>query len=259
MGYVENEILTLAKKQVGYKEDPLGSNKTKYARFFDVEAWQFFNTKKNPCYWCSVFVIWLIVQVLYPLLGKSYDACRKWLGMPIPKLNEAAGCKQFYGYLKAKGWTVAKNQGRAADIIFFNTGAGSCAHVGIIESVENGKYYTIEGNKSNQVKRCSYAINSSEIYAVVHIDYSEFDKKPEPEPLPIPTPEPIVVPTEKKYRVTGIKTFLAIRSTPVVAPNDANKVGELKNGAIVTVYEKNGGWARITGNCWVSMSYLKEV
>ena len=258
MGYIVDELTKLMDKEQGYAEEPIGSNKQKFSRFFDVEAWQFFNTKKNPCYWCSVYVIWTLVQVLTPILG-SYSKVRTWLGMPAPKNNEAAGCWQFYSYLKAKGWEIDKKKGQPGDIIFFNTSAGKCAHIGMIRNVSSGKYITSEGNVNNRVSKCTHTIGASNIYAVIHPDYASIEPKPEPEPLPIPTPEPIVVPTEKKYRVTGIKTFLAIRSTPVVAPGDKNKVGELKNGAIVTVYEKNGGWARITGNCWVSMSYLKEV
>ena len=90
MGYIVSELLKLMEKELGVTENPLGSNKQKFSRFFDIEAWQFFNTKKNPCYWCSVYVIWTLVQVLTPILG-SYDAVRKWLGMPTPKNNEAAG------------------------------------------------------------------------------------------------------------------------------------------------------------------------
>ena len=86
---IVNEVVALAQRQadMGYKEQPVGSNKTKYARFFDVEAWQFFNTKKNPCYWCAIFVIWVIYQVLLPILG-SGAAIRNWFGMPAPKYNE---------------------------------------------------------------------------------------------------------------------------------------------------------------------------
>lgn len=253
--YIVNEIITLIQKQVGYAESPIGSNKQKYSRFFDVEAWQFFNTKKNPCYWCSVFVIWALVQVLTPILG-SYSAVRTWLGMPAPKNNEAAGCWQFYNYLKAKKWEVAKSKGQAADIIFFNTSAGKCAHIGFIEKVENGKYYTIEGNKNNKVSRCSYAMNSSDIYAIIHPDYESIEPKPEPDPMPIPEPTPPTPVESNLYKVVNIKSFLAIRTKP---SSNGKKVGELYNDAIVSVSEQKDGWGKITGELWVYMGYLKKI
>lgn len=90
-------------------------------------------------------------------------------------------------------------------------------------------------------------------------DWDEWGKLPlikyDTAPTPAPTPEP--TPTERTYKVS-VNTFLAVRSTPYVAEHDANKVGELYNGAVVTVFEKKNGWAKITGNCWVYASYLKE-
>lgn len=246
MGKIESELSALIKKQVGVTENPIGSNKVKYNRYFDVEAWQFFNTKKQGAYWCATYVIWAIVQVLLPILG-SYAAIRKWFGMPSPANNEAAGCKQFYGYMKAKGWEVDKKKGQPLDIIFFNTKTGKCGHVGFITKVENGKYYTNEGNSGNKVSEHSYSINDSVIYAVIHPDYASIEPNPEPTPTP----------TYKEYKVS-VRTFLAVRTLPNA---NGKKVGELKNDAFVTVFEENNGWGRITAtkDSWVYMGYLKEV
>lgn len=201
MGYVVNELVSLMKKQVNYTETHV--NCTKYNRYFDVEAWQFFNTKKNGnsksagAPWCAIYVIWVIVNVLKHILG-SNDACRKWLGMPAPKYNEAAGCKQFYGYLKAKGWEVAKDKGQAGDIIFLNTKSAKCGHVGLIQSVENGNYITNEGNKGNKVANDKYSFKSSTIYAIIHPDYESLEPKEEPKQDPVEdataTPEPVTPP-----------------------------------------------------------------
>ena len=45
MGKIASDIVALSKKQLDYTETHV--NCTKYNRYFDVEAWQFFNTKKN--------------------------------------------------------------------------------------------------------------------------------------------------------------------------------------------------------------------
>ena len=81
---------------------------------------------------------------------------------------------------------------------------------------------------------------------------------PAPDP-PEPTPTPTPTPTDNSYKVTGIHTFLSVRNTPEVKNDDSNKVGELYNGAIVTVMEFKGEWAKISGECWCSSKYLTKL
>lgn len=53
----------------------------------------------------------------------------------------------------------------AGDIIFFDWEQdGGPDHVGIVEKVENGTIYTIEGNSGNECKEKSYAIDAEVIY-----------------------------------------------------------------------------------------------
>ena len=177
MGYKE-QIVELAVSQIGYKEE--GSNITKYAKYFDTTAWQYFNTKKQGVEWCAIFVNWLFAQVLTP------DKARTFLGEPSPKNNCAAGVPYFWKYLSAKGYKTDVKKAQAGDIIFLN----SNKHVGIVEKVDSSKIYTIEGNKSNAVKRSSYTFGSSSIYGVCHPDWSAIEPKPEPTPTPEPTPAP---------------------------------------------------------------------
>jgi len=81
---------------------------------------------------------------------------------------------------------------------------------------------------------------------------------PIPEPTPDPTPEPIPEPSVGEEYTVRVNTFLAVRSTPEALEDDSNKIGELYNGAIVIVYAKEGNWAKIGGNMWVSMTYLED-
>ena len=55
---------------------------------------------------------------------------------------------------------------KVGDIIFFDwkdKHDGVADHVGIVEKVENGRVYTIEGNSNDSCKQRDYDINSSEI------------------------------------------------------------------------------------------------
>ena len=165
----KKQVLELAASQVGYKET--GKNHTKYSKYFDTTAWQFFNTKKDACgaEWCSIFVHWLFAQVFTP------DTTRKMFGEPAPKNNSAAGVKYFWNYCKAKG--LQTKTPAAGDIIFFN----NFGHVGIIEKVDD-KIHTIEGNKSNSVKRCSYSLKSTKISGFMRPKYTKTeDPKPKEE------------------------------------------------------------------------------
>ena len=152
------QVLDLAKRQLGYKET--GNNNTKYSRFFDVEAWQWFNTKKQGAEWCAIFICWLFAQ--NETLGK--DQARTFLGCPQPKDNCAAGVPYLFDYLKNKGYKVDKSKGQPGDIIVLN----NKKHVGIIEKIEDGYYITIEGNKGNYVAHGSYKITSSYITGIFH-------------------------------------------------------------------------------------------
>lgn len=55
---------------------------------------------------------------------------------------------------------------KVGDIIFFDwadSNDGSSDHVGIVEKVENGRVYTIEGNSSDSCRQRDYDLNSTEI------------------------------------------------------------------------------------------------
>lgn len=255
---LKEQVINLAQRQIGYKET--GTNNTKYSRFFDNEAWQWFNTKKQGAEWCSIFICWLFAQ--NETLGQK--EALSFLGCPKPKDNCAAGVPYLWEYLKKKGYQADKKGGLPGDIIFFNA---KCSHVGIIEKVDDKKYYTIEGNKSNQVKRCSYSRTSSTIYGLMRPDYAKYDV---PEPITEPVvnkPEP-VKPVTQTYKVkTNSGAPLALRSA-----NNTKSVCIvwIPNGSEVTVSnivkgENIGGcddWARVTykGKTGYSLlKYLKKV
>ena len=67
MSVMRDKVINLAQRQVGYKESPLGSNKTKYGVYFDTPKskggpYPWFCGKKNGEMWCAVFVCWLFCQ-----------------------------------------------------------------------------------------------------------------------------------------------------------------------------------------------------
>ena len=181
LGYIE-------KSKAAYRQDPTvlydktkgagSDNYTKYAK--EMDDLHVYNGIKQGYAWCNVFVDWCFMQSL----GK--DRAQQLL------IGWSAGCTQDWNWLKAKGLIVTSPQ--KGDLIFFK----NLAHIGIVEKVENGKVYTIEGNTSNkaelivnggEVARKEYALNSSAIYGYARPKYdvsSPIDVPTEPtEELPL--------------------------------------------------------------------------
>lgn len=243
---VKDEYIKLMQSQVGYKET--GTNITKYSHWFDHEGWQFFNTKKQGAEYCAIVLLWALCQ---NDVGIGKDKVRTWLGLPTPKNNCAAGVPYLWSYLVKKGYKVDKNQGQPGDFIFFNNNA----HVGMIEKVSNGKYYTIEGNKGNMVKRCTYTIGSPTICGVCHPDWSKVEtksEKPVLEPTEKPEPEKPTDPITQKYKVKTNGGTLALRCAPHVK---AANIIWMPNKSDITVSGFVKGDSVYGNDQWVRATY----
>ena len=177
---VKDRFIELSQSQIGVAEKG-STNVVKYSEYFDTTVWQWFNTKKNGVAdWCAIYICWLFCQIL------GADRARTFLGCPAPKDNCAAGVKYLWQYLNKRGWRINKTEGQPGDIIFFNTKKYTCGHIGMIETVADGQYHTIEGNKSNKVGRGKYSTQSASVYGIMRPNWAEIDDTPEPTPAPTP-------------------------------------------------------------------------
>ncbi len=132
----DGEIVTVALSQVGnVGGEPYWS-------------WYGFNSRVE---WCACFVSWCANECGYIEAGV------------IPKF---AGCVQGSQWFKDRGlWQDRNFEPSAGQIIFFDwEGDGVTDHVGIVERVENGTVYTVEGNSGDACRQNSYSIGSSVIY-----------------------------------------------------------------------------------------------
>lgn len=132
----DGEIVTVALSQVGnVGGEPYWS-------------WYGFGSRVE---WCACFVSWCANECGYIEAGV------------IPKF---AGCVQGSQWFKDRGLWLDRNfEPSAGQIIFFDwEGDGVTDHVGIVERVENGTIYTVEGNSGDACRQNSYSIGSSVIY-----------------------------------------------------------------------------------------------
>ena len=220
-----NSVLDTALAEVGYKEGP--NNKNKYAAELDSINYYAPQKKQNVA-WCSIFVTWCFYKTF------GVDLCRKMLYQPV-KDNYAASCKFQYDYYK-KNKATSTTPKKGYQIFFGKT----CNHTGIVYKVDSKKVYTVEGNKADQVKKCSYNLDSTKIYGYGIPDYAAdldiVDTKPEK-------------PKEESYETTA--SWLNVRyekstKSPIV--------GCLKKGTIVKG-NKEGEWIKIGMHRYIYAKY----
>lgn len=168
----EDVLIEIAESQVGYKEG--ANNHTKYGD--EMHSIQPSNMDKNAA-WCDAFVDWCVYKMCQKF-GYGADMARKVLCGTFDDYTY----NSVNLYKKAGRWTQSPK--RAYQIFF-----GGSGHTGVVTSVENGKVYTVEGNKSDAVRRCSYNISDPSIIgygmprydlikATIPIEESEADMLP---------------------------------------------------------------------------------
>lgn len=127
-------ILALARSQLGIREAPMGSNRVKYnIAYYGREV-------SGAAYpWCCVFQWWLFREA-----GLS----RLFYGG-----GKTASCTALWNYYKEAGQAVDKEAIQPGDLVFFvfDGGKSGCMnHVGICEKVEPGYVTTMDGNTGSR-------------------------------------------------------------------------------------------------------------
>lgn len=138
--------ISIAESYLGYHEG--ANNKTIFGD--TMHAIQPSNMNANAP-WCDAFVDFVMLKTCEHF-GKGAETARMVL------------CGDFDDYTynsvslykKAGRWSQTPHRG---DQIFF----GGSGHTGIVTSVESGTVHTIEGNKGDEVRRCSYSTSTPSI------------------------------------------------------------------------------------------------
>lgn len=147
------EAVKRAIAEVGYVENPRGSNSTKYGKIYGMD----------PAYWCAMFIWWVINVGSINIIPKTAYT---------PALESWARKK---GILRG-GRSAAK----AGDLVLFQMpGPDRVNHVGIVirDRKEGAPVYTVEGNTggtnpraggmvaaNKRVQHIRYIIDMSKVY-----------------------------------------------------------------------------------------------
>ncbi len=127
-------FVAAAASQVGVKEDPPGSNKTNYGKWFGM----------NGKAWCAIFVCW----------------CANKAGGP--NIPHTASVSEMVNYFRSKGLYKSAASGyipKAGDIMH-NYGN----HIGIVEWADSSAVHTIEGNTTNNDGNAIWVARKSRSY-----------------------------------------------------------------------------------------------
>lgn len=119
------KIVEIAANELGYTENPVNSNKTKYGKWFGFDG----------VAWCGMFVSW----------------CYFMAGKPLGKIGFTkgfAGCQTAVAHFKKLGYTT--NNPVDGDIVFFDWNAdGRYDHTGIFSHwIDENTFCSYEGNTS---------------------------------------------------------------------------------------------------------------
>lgn len=139
-----DEIVTVAAGQIGN----VGGEK--------FWSWYGFNERVE---WCACFVSWCANECGY---------------IEQDRLPKFSYCDPVI--FKERGqWREADYMPKSGDLVFFDWVTdgyqdGEADHVGIVEKVEGGVLYTIEGNRSDACGRYEYDINDPVLYGYIVIE-----------------------------------------------------------------------------------------
>lgn len=158
---------------VGYYEKA----SSKYATYRDKQYFALDKGSANYTYhgylcgiqggaWCAMTVS----TAIYEACGNSKTDAKAIMHGIWPY----SACNQVYdaapaAYKGRRGsWTPIPG-----DIIVFSSNGSTREHTGMVEKVDGTYVYTIEGNKSNMCKRCTYRLTDSYIYGYIRPLYSD--------------------------------------------------------------------------------------
>lgn len=176
-------LLATARAEIGYLEKATNAqlddktanagdaNWTKYAR--DLDAQGVYNFSKNGYAWCDMFCDWCFITTF------GLSVAMKMTGQQMG--GYGAGCTGSVNYYKAIGRFFTSDPQPGDQIFFTNDGGKSFYHTGLVEKVQGGRVYTVEGNTSSAsgvvenggcVRDKSYSLTYAKIGGYGRPDYS---------------------------------------------------------------------------------------
>lgn len=140
---LRSTIVKVAKDEIGEHEDPPRSNRTKYGRWYGLQA-----------QWCGMFVSWVYDR------SSAIAGCQN----PLAGLQSAKGfARVTTTYVRARRWGIvlqAHEPVMPGDVMIWSKGrlgalVGANGHTGVVVSAQrpDGSFDVIEGNTDGSYSR----------------------------------------------------------------------------------------------------------
>ena len=244
-----DRVVQIAKSQVGTVETPKGSNKNKYAKFFDdlrESGVKIYNGLKDGAAWCDIFADYCYIQAVGVEIGP------KMIYQPLNGCGAGVKFSAEY-YRKNNAFFTAPAVG---DQIFYGKDGkpGTETHTGIVVRVTEKTIYTVEGNTNNEVK--AKTVSRSQIGKKV-VGFGKPDwnlavkaETPEEPKTETPTDTKPTTPATTEKPKNNVKEYVVISKSGVNVRADRSvKAYKLKPalnyGQTVKVSECVGGWLKL--------------
>lgn len=128
-GTLGRRALAEARRWIGTREEPPGSNRTRFGAWFGL----------NGVPWCNIFVSYCFS------VGAGYTICHGFAGAGVtPK-----GCAYVpttEAWLRSAGLWLGRIDPEPGDIAIYNWDGGPPDHIGIVEDGADGSFTAVEGN-----------------------------------------------------------------------------------------------------------------
>ena len=147
-----SEFVNVARSQIGVRET--GTNNVKYNTWYYGHVVN--GTPGTSEYaWCVTFECWCANQIGV-------------LGSLIPKCNNVGVLRDWY---KARGLYHLRGSytPQKGDLIIFS----NASHTGIVERVESGRIWTVEGNSKDKVSNNTYLRTDSYIQGYCQVKFND--------------------------------------------------------------------------------------
>ena len=260
------DVIDRGMSWLGYTEGP-GVNENFFGK--ELSRINYFNGDKSFVEWCISYLCYIVTASCYTDDTPADErplADQKWDGLYFTYQpshdNCACGARYAADYFRQNDAWYPVEEAQPGDWIFFGP-SGAETHGELVRYVEDGRIYTVGGNKNNQVQTDDYSLDNSRISGVGRPRYDSYESSPTPEPVPVPEPIPEPTPTPKpepeplgRYEVVNVTSFLRVRSGP---GKTYEVIWKLYNGDQVPIWEIQDGWGRIDDYGWVSMDYMQKV
>lgn len=202
------DVIDRGMSWLGYTEGP-GENENFFGK--ELTRINYFNGDKSNVEWCLSFLCYIVTASCFtddtpaddrPLIDQKWDG----LYFTYQPSHDNCACGARYAadyYRQNDAWYSAKDA-KPGDWIFFGP-HGAETHGELVRYVEDGRIYTVGGNKNNQVQTADYAINYTRISGVGRPRYDGYEVGSKP------TAPVTSTPTDSKVLTDAVIEDLARR------------------------------------------------